>query len=256
MDQNRPTDQFILMAAHAPSSVTLTTEYGRAHAADPHEEPFAEFPGPNAASQGFLNSGMGYFTSPQSLAYCDNHYLLNLMEQNYAHGSAHHAFLLPGKSTKELDGLSKTHSYYDSGVMRTSLQDEAALFVPYHRHQWRETYGTEATMNQAIRMCEGQRDTPDPNLLYSQMGRDELSVNISSSSTSHTGSQSSRSATHRLRYSGRAFRSKAVRQINHRIFPDGDRMKRQCVVEGKLCPPRTALDEVFVSDCDDERPRS
>lgn len=44
--------------------------------------------------------------------------------------------------------------------MHTSLPDETALFVASYLHQLRLTFGTDMTLDQAIRICGGQWDTP------------------------------------------------------------------------------------------------
>ncbi|KAG0704820.1 hypothetical protein DFH29DRAFT_997307 [Suillus ampliporus] len=224
MEENHLVYQFARTAAF------LTPEYGQAHATDPHEELFAEFS--NSPRQDFFNaSDMDYFTTPQNVEHYNNHQPLDFLKKIHSHGPAQWAILFsPENSAKEKDRLFNVHSHRDRDVIHTSLPDETALFVANYRHHWRETYDTEATIDQAIRICGGQRDTPDPNPTHGEIERDEFPVNVSSSSTSYTGSQSSRSATRRPRPSGRvSFRSSAVIQTDHEIFRDGGRMKVRCL---------------------------
>lgn len=170
----------------------------------------------NIESQGSLNNpGMSYSTSPSSPSYDHSHYPLNLLEENQCHDSV---------------CLSNDHSHHYSGVMHASLLDETALFVANYLHQLRLTFGTDMTLDQAIRICGGQWDIPaDPEPTHGHMGKDDFVSNLSSSSTSYTSAQSSRSATRQSTPSGKVyFRSSAVTQTDHEIFRDGGRLKVRC----------------------------
>ncbi|KAG1879251.1 hypothetical protein F4604DRAFT_561695 [Suillus subluteus] len=203
------------MEAHTPlAAALLMTGCRQAHPIDSYRELFPEFTDSNIASQSSLNhSGMSYSTSQSS--YVNNHHPLNLLEGNQCRDS--------------VSNLLKGHSHHYSGVMHASLPDETALLVANYLHQLRLRFGTDMTLDQAIRICGGQWDTPDPKPMHSQMGRDDLVSNVSSPSTSYTGAQSSRSATRQSTPSGRAhFRSSAVTRTNHEIFRDGSRLKVRC----------------------------
>jgi hypothetical protein len=69
----------------------------------------------------------------------------------------------------------------------------------------------------------------DPKPTHGQMDNDDIISNISSPSTSYTGSQYSRPATRQSTSSERIyFRSSAVTQTDHEIFRDGGRLKVRC----------------------------
>ncbi|KAG1822639.1 uncharacterized protein BJ212DRAFT_817567 [Suillus subaureus] len=201
------------METHTPlAAALLMTGCRQARPIDSYEKPFFEFTDSSIASQGSLNhSGMNYSTSP--LSYDNNHHPLNLLE-NQCHNSV---------------CLSDHHSHHYSGVTHVSLPDETSLFVANYLCQLRLTFGTDMTLDQAIRVCGGQCDTPDAKPTHGQAGRDVFVSNLSSPSMSYTGAQSNRSATRQSTPNERAyFRSSAVTQTNHEIFRDGGRLKVRC----------------------------
>ncbi|KAG2131820.1 hypothetical protein DEU56DRAFT_452399 [Suillus clintonianus] len=205
------------MEPHTPlTAALLMTGRRRALPIDSYGEPFTELTDSNIPSQGSLNGlDMNHSTFSTSLSYDNNYRPLDLLEPSQTHGTTH---------------LSKIHSHHDCGITDASSLDETALFVANYLHQMRLTFGTGMTVDQAIRICSGQWDTPDPDPMHGQMGIDEFGSNISSPSTSHTGSQSSRSATRQSSPSERAsFRSSAVMQTDHEIFRDNDRIKVRCL---------------------------
>ncbi|KAG2065784.1 hypothetical protein BDR04DRAFT_137060 [Suillus decipiens] len=132
------------MEAHTPlDAASLMTGCRRICPIDSHGEPFSEFTDPNIANQGSLNySGMSYSTYP---GYDDNYHPLNLLE-NQCHESA---------------CMLNDHSYHNSGVIHASSPGETqtALFVANYLHQLRLSFGTDMTLDQAIRICSGQWDT-------------------------------------------------------------------------------------------------
>ncbi|KAG1751035.1 hypothetical protein EDB19DRAFT_1674589, partial [Suillus lakei] len=204
------------MEARTPlAAVSLMTGCRQARPIDSYGEPFSEFTDSDIPGQGSLNnSGMSYSTSQPSFSYDNSHHPLNLVEENQSHGSV---------------CLSNVHSHHVSGVTHASLPDETALFVANYLHQLRMTFGTDMTLDQAIRMCDGRWDTPDTHSVHRQMGRDDFFSNISSPSMSHTGSQSSGSQTRQSTPSGGVyFRSSAVTETAHEIFRDGGRIKVRC----------------------------
>lgn len=204
------------MEAHTPLAATLLmTGCRQARPVDSYGKPFSEFTDSDIPSQGsFHHPGMSYSTSPSSLSYDNKNHPLNLLEENQCHDSV---------------CLSNDHSHHYSGAIHTSLPDETALFVASYLHQLRLTFGTDMTLDQAIRICGGQWDTPDPKPTHGQMGKDNFVSNLSSPSMSYTSSQSSGSATRQSTPSGRIyFRSSAVTQTDHEIFQDGGRLKVRC----------------------------
>ncbi|KAG1763054.1 hypothetical protein EDD22DRAFT_889022, partial [Suillus occidentalis] len=189
--QNKPPTSS-LMEAHTPlAAALLMTGCRQTRPVDSYGKPFSEFTDSDIASEGSLDrSGTSHFTSPTSLSNYSHHY---------------------------------------SGVMHTSLPDETALFVASYLHQLRLTFGTDMTLDQAIRICDGQWDTLDPKPTHDQMGKDSFVSNLSSPSMSYISSRSSGSATRQSTPSGRIyFRSSAVTQTDHEIFQDGGRLKVRC----------------------------
>lgn len=212
LQQNKPLTSS-LMEAHTPlAAALLMTGCRQSRPVDSYGKPFSEFTDSDIASQGSLNhSGMSYSTSPSS--YDNKNHPLNLLEEYQCRDSV----------------CLSNRSHYYSGVMHTSSPDEMALFVASYLHQLRLTFGTDLTLDQAIRICEGQWDTPDPKPTHDQMGKDSFVSNLSSPSMSYTSSQSSGSATRQSTPSGRIyFRSTAVTQTDHEIFQDGGRLKVRC----------------------------